>query len=214
MMPSENESNRQQASSAPARRPQPPSNGFRPRPPGPNDVQPSSSKGGDSPKRNLMRPRPWWVSFILILVLNYLLVQLFLPEQTQQRIDVPYTTFKAQVSSDNVSDITSRADVIQGTFKQPVAYPPDKSDAKPSTLFQTVRPEFADTGLESLLEQHNVIINARPIDEPRSWWMTLLLSFGPTLLLIGGFLWLSSRATSAICGGGGRPGLVGSPRPA
>src|SRR5262249_26395836 len=168
MMPGENESNRQQASSAPARRPQQPSNGFRPRPPGPNDVQPSSSKGGDSPKRNLKRPRPRWFTFGPILVLNYLLLQLFLPEQTQQRIDVPYTTFKAQVSSDNVSDITSRADVIQGTFKQAVSYPPDKSDAKPSTQFQTVRPEFAGTGLASVLGQHNLVINARPIHEPRS----------------------------------------------
>src|SRR5437868_3749056 len=73
------------------------SNGFRPRPPGPNDVQPSSGKG-EPPKQSRMRPRPWWVSFVLILVLNYLLVQMFLPEQTNQRIDVPYTTFKEQVA--------------------------------------------------------------------------------------------------------------------
>ena len=84
---------------------------------------------------------------------------------------------------------------------------PPSQDAKPSNLFQTVRPEFADTGLESLLEQHNVVINARPIDEPRSWWMTLLLSFGPTLLLIVGFVWLTSRASSAMGSGGGPFGL-------
>ena len=48
-------------------------NGRRPRPPGPNDVQPSSGKA-DPPKPNPMRPRPWWVSFLAVLVLNYLLV--------------------------------------------------------------------------------------------------------------------------------------------
>jgi cell division protease FtsH len=190
----------------------PSTNGQRPRPPGPNDVQPTAA--GDKKPAGLggMRPRPWWISFVLVLVLNYLLVQLFLPEQPQQRIDVPYTFFKDQVTGDNVSDVTSRADVIQGTFKQAVTYPPDKADAKSSTLFQTVRPEFADTGLEALLEQHNVVINARPIDEPRSWWMTLLLSFGPTLLLIGGFLWLSRTAASQLGGGGGGPFGLGRSR--
>ncbi len=197
-MATDSEPLRQEASVT--ERDRPSTNGRRPRPPGPNDVQPSSSKGAEQNKSR-MRPRPWWGTFILVLLLNWFLVQLFLPEQSQQRIDVPYTFFKDQVSKDNVSDITSRADVIQGTFKQQVTFPADKPD-KTSTLFQTVRPEFADTGLESLLEQHSVVINARPIDEPRSWWMTLLLGFGPTLLLIGGFLWLTSRASGAMGGGG------------
>ena len=57
-------------------------------PPGPNDVQPTSGK--TPPNKNpLMRQRPWWLSFLLVLILNYLLVQLFLPERPQQRIDVP-----------------------------------------------------------------------------------------------------------------------------
>src|ERR1041385_3044726 len=86
----------------------------RPRPPGPNDVQPSSSKGKPPNKNPLMRPRPWWISFVVVLVINYLLVQFFLPERPQQRIDVPYTFFKQQVMTDNVADVTSRGDVIQG----------------------------------------------------------------------------------------------------
>jgi cell division protease FtsH len=49
-----------------------------------------------------------------------------------------------------------------------------------------------------------VVINAKPLDEPRSWWMTLLLSFGPTILLIAGFLYLTSRAGAM---GGGAFGL-------
>src|SRR5438105_15565430 len=107
----------------------------RPRPPGPNDVQPSSSKGAPPERNPLMRPRPWWISFILILIVNYLLVQFFLPERPQTRIDVPYTFFKAQVSAGNVLDVTSRADVIQGTFKQSITYPPDQPNAPNSNLF-------------------------------------------------------------------------------
>src|SRR5919202_136534 len=187
-----------------------PSNGAavrRARPPGPNDVQPSSGKNRPPDKNDLMRPRPWWISFVLILILNYFLVQTFLPERANQRIDVPYTFFKAQVTSDKVSDVTSRGDIIQGTFKQPVTYPTDQANAPTSNLFQTVMPQFADVGLETLLEQHGVTINARSLDEPRSWWQTLLLSFGPTLLLIGIFFWISTRAASAMGGAGGPFGL-------
>src|SRR5215471_10286667 len=99
-MPSENETPGSQA----AARNVPSPNGSRPRPrpPGPNDVQSSSGKGQPPSKNPLMRPRPWWISFVLVLVLNYLLVQFFLPERPQQRIDVPYTFFKQQVTADNV----------------------------------------------------------------------------------------------------------------
>ena len=180
----------------------------RPRPPGPNDVQPSSGK--NQPNKNpLMRPRPWWISFLLVLVLNYLIVQVFLPERPNPRIDVPYTYFKQQVISDNVSEVTSQGDSIQGTFKNAITYPADSSQGQQqtSTLFETVQPQFADTGLETLLEQHNVVINAHSLDQPRSWWQTLLLSFGPTLLLIGLFFWISSRAASQMGGSGGPFGL-------
>src|SRR5258708_8923764 len=129
--------------------------GSRPRPPGPNDVQTTSGK--KPPNKNpLMRPRPWWLSFLLVLLLNYLLVQLFLPERPAQRIDVPYTFFKQQVTAGNVSDVTSRADVIQGTFKQATKNPADPANVQPSTQFQTVMPQFADPGLETLLENQGV----------------------------------------------------------
>src|SRR4030081_2877289 len=180
----------------------------RPRPPGPNDVQPSSSKGAPQPSKNpLMRPRPWWISFLLILIVNYLLVQFFLPERPNPRIDVPYTFFKQQVAAGNVLDVTSRGDVIQGTFKQPITYPPDQPNALTSNLFQTVMPQFADPGLETLLVQQGVTINAHSLDEARPWWQTLLLSFGPTLLLIGIFFYISTRAASQLGGSGGPFGL-------
>src|SRR5579864_8212214 len=187
-----------------------PSNGTaRPRPPGPNDAQRGPGKGGPPGKNPLMRPRPWWISFLILLVLNYLLVQVFLPERPNPRISVPYTYFKQQVSADNVSEVTSQGDQIQGTFKNAVTYPTDTSQGpqQTSTLFETVQPQFADPGLETLLEQHGVVINAHSLDEARPWWQTLLLSFGPTILLIGLFFWISSRAASQLGGSGGPFGL-------
>ncbi len=120
---------------------------------------------------------------------------------------MPYTLFKQQVTAGNVLDVTSRGDVIQGTFKQPIAYPADQPNEPTSNLFQTVTPQFADPGLETLLEQQGVIINAHSLDEPRSWWQTLLFSFGPTLLLIGLFVWISGRAANQMGGAGGPFGL-------
>src|SRR5262252_822457 len=190
----------------------PPTSGAtatRPRPPGPNDAQRSSGQKGQpsTNKNRFIRPRPWWITFIIILVLNYLLVQVFLPEKPNPRIDVPYTFFKQQVINDNVSEVTSQGDTIQGTFRNAVTYPPDGNNQQTSTLFETVQPQFADPGLETLLESHGVIINAHSLDSPRSWWQTLLLSFGPTILLIGLFFWISSRAASQLGGSGGPFGL-------
>jgi cell division protease FtsH len=157
----------------------------------------------------MMRPRPWWIAFLVVLIANYLIVQAFLPERPNPRIDVPYTFFKQQVVADNVIDVTSQGDQIQGTFRNAVTYPTDPSQGQQltSTLFQTVQPQFADTGLETLLEQHNVVINAHSLDQARPWWQTLLLSFAPTLLLIGLFFWISSRAASQLGGSGGPFGL-------
>ena len=105
--------------------------------------------------------------FIAVLVLNYLLVNMFLPERPQQRIDVPYTFFKQQVSAGNVSEVTSRADVIQHVSRS-ARLSARRHQCQALDALQTVRPEFADPGLETLLNQQNVIINARPIEEPRS----------------------------------------------
>src|SRR5260370_382827 len=80
-------------------------------------------------------------------------------------VDVPYTLFKQQVEAGNVADIASRGDTIQGTFRQPVSVPsataggPDRS----GTDFATVTPAFVDPGLDTLLEQQGVVINARSL---------------------------------------------------
>jgi cell division protease FtsH len=135
------------------------------------------------------------------LALNYLFISVFFPGQPQ-RVEVSYTFFKQQVAADNVAEISTRADTIQGTFRVGAAYPTDAGTAAKTVLdFSTTQPAFADPGLETLLNEHGVVINARPVDEARNPLLTLLLSFGPTILLIGAFLWLTRRA-AANAGGG------------
>src|SRR3990172_13010580 len=50
--------------------------------------------------------------------------------------------------------------------------------------FETRRPAFADDQLLPLLVKHNVVVNAQPPDEGRAFGQTILLGFGPTILLV------------------------------
>jgi cell division protease FtsH len=137
---------------------------------------------------------------------NYF-VSLYLAPDVPARLEVPYTLFRQQVTAGNVAEIVSRGDAIQGTFKQTVTYPAEGDESRTSTTFSTQRPAFADPGLESELFAQGVVINARPLEEPRSWLLTLLISFGPALLMIGIFFWLSRRAASQLGGMGGAFGM-------
>jgi cell division protease FtsH len=162
------------------------------------------SNGAQATPPELPSPLRRWLGlaiFPLLLGLNFLLISVVSPGQPP-RIEVSYTFFKQQVEAGNVVEISTRADTIQGTFKQAVTYPPNGgAAAKSAADFSTVVPSFADPGLESLLNANGGVINARPIDEPRNPLLTLLLSFGPTLLLIGGFIWLTRRASGQMGGG-------------
>ncbi len=182
-----------------------PATGSRPRPPGPEAPRYRGAGGGARGDGGDRRPRWWdvrlWRWLLLLaalLVINYLVSPYVVPQAApQERITVPYTTFKEQVQADNVAEITSRGDLIQGTFKRPVTYPPTGKDARTSTSFETRLPAFTDNQLEPLLEQHGVVISAKPPDSGRSAWLSILLSFGPALLFFGMLMWMSSRAQQA-----------------
>src|SRR5438132_11814346 len=157
---------------------------------------------GAPTRRRTWPTRRWWLGALALFALNYLLVSFLLPPPTTQRVAIPYTLFKQQVDAGNVAAITATADQIQGRFKQPVSYTaPNTSPAVSVAAFSTVQPTFSDPGLETQLEQQGVVVNATSLDQTTPWWLNLLLGFGPTILLIGGFLWLSNRAGQAAGGG-------------
>src|SRR5579871_3971763 len=136
---------------------------------------------------------PWWASLIVLLAVNYLVVLMFTPG-TGSRVEVSYTFFRQQVTAGNVAEVSTQGDTIQGSLRQTATYPPGGGDtAKQVTDFSTVRPAFADPGLETLLDAQGVTINAKPVDQPANPLLNLLLGFGPTLLLIGAFFWISGR---------------------
>jgi cell division protease FtsH len=135
------------------------------------------------------------VAFVLAVSVGWFIVNVVLAPQPQHQVTLSYTAFRAQVAADNVTSVTSQGDTITGVFKRPV---PELAGSKTSVdHFQTQRPSFADSDLEPLLEQHGVTIIARPENTPAPLWQTLLFSFGPTVLLVLGFLYLSGRMGSA-----------------
>jgi cell division protease FtsH len=138
--------------------------------------------------------------FLVLLLLNVVLASTM---QTQpSRVRIPYSpTFLAQVTAGNVSSISSKGASVQGTFRAAVRYPPT-SKAAATTLFVTEIPEFANNNtLLSLLQSEHVVINATSPSTGTSVVVTLLLTFGPALLLVLLFVWIMRRGAGGITGG-------------
>jgi cell division protease FtsH len=150
------------------------------------------------PRLRLPGGRGFWLAILGLLVLNWVVAGQVGNQKT--RIDVPYTVFRAQVEQGNVREVSTRGDTIQGVFRHMVRYPPGKS-GKSATLFQTVHPSLGNDGILQLLIAKGVVVNAHPVDQGRSFWATLLLSFGPTILLVALFVFLMRRAGAGAGGG-------------
>jgi cell division protease FtsH len=141
--------------------------------------------------------------FLLMLAVNWGVMRLLYP--ASPFVEVSYTFFTQQVGAGNVEEVISQSDVIQGTLRKAATYRADATGESKVLLFRTVRPAFATSNLEQLLSDNRVVINARPLDDGKPGWSeSLLYGFGPTLLLVGVFVWLSRKA-----GAGGAGGLFG-----
>jgi cell division protease FtsH len=172
----------------------------RPSPPSPPRSSPPSPPQSTPPSAPPFWRRPaFWATVAALLIANWLLGSLFLAPPS--RLQVPYTEFQSQLTAGNVESVTSKGETIQGEFHKSVTYP--KASADRSTLFQTQRPSYAKDDLLKVLEAEHVTVNAKPITTAPSFLTEVLVGFGPTLLLIGGFLWLSRRATSGLSSMGG-----------
>ncbi len=145
--------------------------------------------------------------FVLVLVaLNWGSFLLFQPGG-QQRVKVPFSPyFLTQVQSGHVASIASKGDTIEGTFKAAVRYPAANAKATPTTLFSTEVPTFWNNNeLAALLQRQGVQINATSTTAHTSLVASLLLGFGPTLLIVGLFIVFARRAAR-----GGGMGALGN----
>jgi cell division protease FtsH len=151
--------------------------------------------------------RRWLPFFVGLLVLN--LVLSFVTGRPVTRTQVPYQPFfVGQLRAGNVEAITSRADSLEGDLKKPARYD-ELGDKGPVEVkhFETQIPAFIDRAdLTRLIGDQDVVVNAHPPDEGRGLWPNLLLGFGPTLLLVGFFIWMIRRQ---MRGAGGMLGNFG-----
>jgi len=165
-------------------------------------VSPAPDGRGAPPAKPPMlpwSPRRFLGILILLLALNWAVAAIVAPEK--KRIRVPYTpVFLDEVRKGNVSEISSEGDTVDGDFRREVKYKDEKAKR-----FKTEVPTFADDRqLSKLLEERDVTVNAKPPGD-RSLLETLLISFGPTLLLVALFVFLARRAAAA----GGAGGMLG-----
>jgi cell division protease FtsH len=158
-----------------------------------------------------MPPRRTWLTFLIIIVVNFLLVRFLFPGG-ESSVTVPYTLFKQEVTKGNVERIYSRGESLTGQFRSPVTYPPASdtsatAKSRTGTTFATTLPAFVDPGLEALLIANDVEISAEPIEGGGNPILTFLFGFGPALLLILFYVWIYRRAAKQ--GGGLGGGLLG-----
>jgi cell division protease FtsH len=151
-----------------------------------------------------VRPFGWRFLLVLafLLALNWWLVSM-LPQPAPERVRIPYSpVFLNQVRAGNVKSIASKGATVQGELRHALRYPRGSESAKPTTSFKTEVPAFANQDrLSALLEQKRVVVNAEPPESERSPLATLLLAFGPTLLLVALFVFLIRRAAGGVGGG-------------
>jgi cell division protease FtsH len=154
-----------------------------PPPPSPRGTTPA-------PRPNFRPGRGWVIFFLGLLLLNFYFGTRV--TQPSSRVRIPYSpAFLDHVRAGHVKQITSTGTHIQGTFTQKESY----GDAKPTKLFKTEIPAFANTdALSNLLQAHGVTVNAKPLDTGAPWWENLLIGFGPTILFVFLLFWLMRRA--------------------
>ena len=156
---------------------------------------PNRAPNKPQPPTSPMRSWRFWLVLAVLFAAN-VIVSNVITSLLQPTVTISYNQFVDEVNKDNVAGITSTGDAITGTTKKPIK----DSDGTSATKFQTQRPVFANDDLAAQLLAHNVTINARdPNATPL--WQTILFGFGPTILLVLGFLYLSRRAASAGAGG-------------
>ncbi len=105
---------------------------------------------------------------------------------------VTYTAFLAAVDEGRVQEVTIQGSNVEGKYKD-------------GGLFKTFAPD--DPNLIAELRGKGVAIQAKP-DEDRSFWFTLMVSWGPILLLIGVWIFFMRQMQS----GGGKAMSFGKSR--
>ncbi len=122
--------------------------------------------------------------YVLLIVIAVSMFQTFLTPQDRYS-EITYSDFISQVQDEKVDSVVLTNNSVTGVLKD-------------GTKFATYLPDN-DTRALAALEDKDVTITARPPEQP-SWWMSLLSSLLPILILVGVWFWMMNQTQ----GGGGR----------
>ncbi len=128
----------------------------------------------------------FYKNLALWLVISLVMILLFnmMTQKDQEQKPITYTAFLDAVEEGQVREVTVKGANIEGKYQD-------------DTLFKTFTPD--DPGMIAELRGKGVVIQAQPAED-RSFWMTLMVSWGPILLLIAVWIFFMRQMQS----GGGK----------
>ena len=145
-------------------------------------------------------PGLWNRRFLLWLALFWFVFFVFInPGAQAPGLELPYSAFKQHVTQGNVEAVTIEGERITGQFTNPTPAA-GQPEGETYERFRTVIPSIGDAELVSLLETHQVTIEAQ--EEQGAWFRVLLISLLPWLLIIGLFVYGQRKMQQGLGGGG------------
>jgi cell division protease FtsH len=135
---------------------------------------------------------------VVVLLLAWGLFQYFTSSSnsnTQNIVEVPYSTFYQQVQIDNVKDVVFQGQDANGDFNNAISVP-GSNNGLPSKTFHFTQLPNGDPTLIPLLNQHHVQYQAKLAGD-NNILLSILFNLVPWLLVIGVFVFIARRATQS-----------------
>ena len=137
---------------------------------------------------------------LIALLINSWLASLYAPSKSRPAIAYS-PTFLQLVSDGTVADVVLQGGAVEGDLKTKTKISFANGKTGEAIRFKTVQPQQPeDLALLPLLKQKGVVINNKNLDQKSSTLVTILLSFGPTLLIIGLIVFFLRRASAGAGG--------------
>ena len=139
-----------------------------------------------------MNPLQKNIALWLVISLVFVMIYHLFNQPKIAQTDIIYSDFLSFVDKTQVTEVTIQGDNITGRLTSGMA-------------FKTYAPK--DAGIVALLKEKGVRISAKPADDS-PWYMTILVSWLPMLLLIGVWIFFMRQ----MQGGGGKAMAFGKSR--
>ena len=133
-----------------------------------------------------------------VILLGVYLFQFFFSggsnSSSSNAIEIPYSTFIAQVQAGNVKDVTFQGQDVNGDFKTSTRVQDVNGNTKEGTSFHFTQVSNGDPNLIKLLNTSGVTYQAKPASD-NSLLLTILFNVAPWVILVVLFLFIIRRAT-------------------